>query len=386
MLPAHRGPSFQGREALRIGLLTYGLDRPLSGVTRVTLEIGRELRRLGADVTFLTPYRQGPFVGEPGTKRVYVPAGRLLPMMMTVGGALATLIAERLRMDVVHDPAGVGPYVLGRRIGRFKRVVTIHDAIAFEYPEGYPWLNNFLHRRYHPFILRNTDVIATDSEYARRTLVRFLRLGSDSVRVIPLGVRRDMHPVNPERARATVTALGIEPPYVLYVGAFQARKNLPALVDAFARARTRLPDHRLVLAGPSQWRYPELHHRISEAGLGSAVQVAGYVPEHVLPALYSAASVFVLPSLYEGFGIPVLEALACGTPVVCSSASSLPEVAGDAALLVDPRDPDAMADAIVLAALDGALRARLRVRGLERASMFTWEQTARRYLELYACT
>jgi glycosyltransferase involved in cell wall biosynthesis len=369
---------------VRVGFLTYGLDRPLSGVSRVALELGRELlRRDDVEVVFLTPYRTGPFVGEPGVRRQHLPGCRLLPGLMLLGGPLIARLARRLRLDLVHDPIGVSPFTLGRWAGRFRRLVTLHDAIAFEYPQGYPLLNNLLHRTYVPATLGNVDAVATDSEHARAALVRYLGLRPDRVPVIPLGVDAGrFRPVAPDAARAAAARYGLTGPYVLYVGAYQARKNILGLIEAFTRVRRAQPGLRLALAGPSLWAYPALRERV-DALPPQAVHVLGYVAEPDLPALYSAASVYVLPSLYEGFGIPVLEAMACGTPVVCSTASSLPEVAGDAALLVDPNDPGAIAAAILRAATDRDLAEDLRRRGLARARGFTWERTAGGYAALY---
>jgi glycosyltransferase involved in cell wall biosynthesis len=363
---------------MRVGFVTYGLDRPLSGVGRVALELGRALAASPeCQVTFLTPYRRGPFVDAPS--RVYLPGCRLLPGLMLLGAPLIALAAGRLGLDAVHDPIGVSPFYLGRWAGRFRRVVTLHDAIAFQYPQGYPWLNNFLHRTYIPATLGNVDEVGTDSHDARAALVRHMRLPAERVTVVPIGVSRRFEPVPAEQARATAARYGLRD-YVLYVGAFQARKNVLRLVDAFDRARARIPTTQLALIGPSQWRYPELARRLEHS---EGVRVLGYVPEEDLPALYAGASAFVLPSLYEGFGLPVLEAMACGAPVVCSNTTSLPEVAGDAALLVDPHDVDGMADAIARAVSDRALAADLTRRGLARAQEFTWERTAAEYVSLY---
>jgi glycosyltransferase involved in cell wall biosynthesis len=372
------------RRRLRVGLLAYGLDRPLSGVSRVALELGRALVAQGeCEVTFLTPYRRGPFVRQPGARRVYLPGCSRLPGLMLLGGPMLALIARALDLDVVHDPVGISPFTLGRWAGDFRRLVTIHDAIAFEYPQGYPWLNNLLHRTYVPATLPNVDAVATVSRHAQRALSRFLGLPPARVPVVPNGTSATFRPRPPAVVADALRRHGVEGRYVLYVGAFKRHKNLTGLVEAFGRARAELPGHRLVLVGPSQWRFDELAAALRAPGLAEAVKVLGYVPEQDLPALYAGADVYVLPSFHEGFGIPVLEAMACGTPVVCSTVSSLPEVAGDAALLVDPHDPGAIAAAIVRVVSDAGLAADLRERGLRRAAEFTWERSARDYARVY---
>jgi len=369
---------------LRVGLLAYGLERPISGVSRVALELGRALlERPDCQVTFLTPYRRGPFAGEPGVRRVYLPGCRLLPGLMLLGGPLIALAARALDLDVVHDPIGVSPFTLGRWAGRFRRLVTIHDAIAFEYPQGYPWLNNLLHRVYVPLTLGNVDAVATDSRHAQRALSRFLGLAPERVPVVPLGAASRPEPVAAAEVAAVRARYRLPGPYVLYVGAFKRHKNVLGLLAAFAAARGRLSGFKLALAGPSQWRFPELEAEIDRLGLRDDVEVLGYVPDEDLLPLYAGAAVYALPSLHEGFGIPVLEAMACGTPVVSSNASSLPEVAGDAALLVDPHDTAGIADALVRVASDRALADDLRRRGRARAAEFTWARTAGGYVELY---
>jgi glycosyltransferase involved in cell wall biosynthesis len=368
----------------RIGFLTYGLDRPLSGVTRVAQELGRALQRAGeCEVVFLTPYARGPFRGERGTAAAALPGCRLLPGLLALGGPLIALAARRRKLDLVHDPIGVSPFTLGRWAGGFKRVVTLHDAIAFRYPQGYPWLNNFVHRRYVPWTLPNVDGVITDSEDARRDLGRYLQLPLEGVQVVPLGVDPRFRPLPVDEARAAVARLGVVGPYVLSVGAQQARKNVARLVEAFARVRRRFPSYRLVIAGPALWRHPGFGQQIEALGLREAVTVLGYVPDDALPALYGAAGLFAFPSLYEGFGLPVLEAMACGTPVVCANATSLPELAGDAAVLVDPTDTTALAGAMERVLGDPALQASLRARGQARAATFTWERTARETAAVY---
>ncbi len=302
---------------------------------------------------------------------------------MALGGPLIALAAHRLRLDVVHDPIGVSPFMLGRWAGQFRRLTTIHDAIAFRYPEGYPWLNNLLHRRYVPASLPNLDGVVAVSEDAARDLARFMGVPPARIHVVPSGVSAHFRPVPPDAAAAVAQRYGLTGPYILSVGAQKAHKNVARLVAAFAQVRDAFPDVRLAIAGPTQWRHSGVEDEIARQGVASAVARLGYVAEDDLPALYSAARLFALPSLYEGFGLPVLEAMACGAPVVCSNTTALPEVAGDAALLVDPTDVDALAAALRRLLADDGLRCDLAARGLARARQFTWEQTARNMVRVY---
>jgi glycosyltransferase involved in cell wall biosynthesis len=234
-----------------------------------------------------------------------------------------------------------------------------------------------------PATLGNVDRVVTDSQDACADLARFLGLPAEKLRVVPLGVSEAFRPIGPEQAAAVAARFGLNGPYVLAVGTRQARKNQAGLVAAFCALRDELPEHCLAIAGPTIWREDRLREQVAALGMESRVRLLGYVPDEALPALYSAASLFVFPSLYEGFGLPVLEAMACGTPVVCSNRSSLPEVAGEAALLVDPTSRDELAGAIRRALLDVDLRDGLRERGLARAREYTWQRTASRMVDVY---
>jgi glycosyltransferase involved in cell wall biosynthesis len=189
-------------------------------------------------------------------------------------------------------------------------------------------------------------------------------------------------PDGPER-RAVLNRYGIVPPYLLYVGNVTPRKNIARLFESFAAVHARHPAVSLVIGGKRRWNNAEIDAAFERLDLGSSVRFTGYMDDADLPAVYSAAEVFVFPSRYEGFGLPLLEAMACGAPVVTSTASSLPEVAGDAALLVDPDDTNGLAEAIERLLTDEPLRADLRNRGIRHAAGFTWKRAAHETLIVY---
>src|SRR5262249_42286431 len=227
-----------------------------------------------------------------------------------------------------------------------------------------------------------------DSDATRRDLLRYYRVAPQKVRAVPLGVEPAFRPVELEAARALAAErYGLTSPFLLFVGTLEPRKNLRALLEAYRRL---LSSHTgegdaptLAVAGARGWWYRDLYRLARELGLDGRVRFLGRVPDADLPPLYSAAAAFVYPSLYEGFGLPPLEALACGTPVVCSDRSSLPEVVGDAGLLVDPTQPAALAGALARILDDPALRQELRGRGLERAARYTWARTAAETVQVY---
>jgi glycosyltransferase involved in cell wall biosynthesis len=266
-------------------------------------------------------------------------------------------------------------------------VVTIHD-LSFEHiPETFKRRSRVQLRLTVRATARRAAHVIAPSEYTRRDLVETYGLDPARVSAIPLAVSPRFRPVEDAGELARVRErYGIAGEYVLAVGSIQPRKNLARLVRAYAtlhrgRGRSNLP--QLVLVGKNAWLYGDTLRAIEEEGLGRCVLLTGYVSEGDLPALYTGALCFAYPSFYEGFGLPPLEAMSCGAPVLTGSLTSLPEVVGDAGLTVDPFDIDALADGLARLIDDDALRASLRERGLERARRFDWRDTARMTLQVY---
>ncbi len=291
---------------------------------------------------------------------------------------LLPVLGARAGVELMHSLASTAPLW-----GRFRRVVTVHDLIYAHFPEAHAGLRDKGMRVLVPGAVRRSHRVIADSQSTRNDLVELLHVAPQRVDVVPLGlgtVRRDAPP--PERDVRARFELG-ERSVVLSLSAKRPHKNLLALIGALARIA---PEQRPVLVIPG---YPtthevELRGRASALGIADDVRFPAWVSNAELEGLWSIARAFVFPSLYEGFGLPVLEAMARGVPVACSDASSLPEVAGDAALRFDPHDEAAIATALQRLLSDSVLVETLRARGLERAREFTWERTARLTLESYA--
>jgi glycosyltransferase involved in cell wall biosynthesis len=262
-------------------------------------------------------------------------------------------------------------------------VVTVHDLGYLYYPQAHTRFQNAYLRWSTRYNARAAACVLADSQATRDDLVRHYRVPPDKIAVVYPGRDESLAPVTDLAALAAVRArYSLGDRYLLYVGTLQPRKNLVRLVQAFAMLQA--PDLQLVITGKKGWLADEILAEVERLGLaaqGRAV-LTGYVADAELPALVSGALAFVLPSLYEGFGFPVVEAMACGTPVVCSNVSSLPEVAGDAALLVDPLDTAALAAALGRVVADEGLRRELAERGLRQARRFSWRQCAREALEV----
>jgi len=286
--------------------------------------------------------------------------------------------AMRARVDLVHSLASTAPLW-----GRFRRVVTVHDLIYARFPEAHAGIRDKGMKVLVPQAARRSDRVIADSLSTRDDLVEMLGIHDDRIDVVPLGlggVQRTA-PVDERETRARFE-LG-ERRVLLSLSAKRPHKNLLALVGALAR----IPAAErpvLVLAGYPTAHEAELRARAASEGLDADVRFPAWLSAEELEGLWALAQAFVFPSLYEGFGLPVLEAMARGVPVACSNASSLPEVAGEAAVLFDPHDEAAIAEALRRLLDDVTLREQLRVRGLARAGEFTWQRTARLTLESYA--
>jgi glycosyltransferase involved in cell wall biosynthesis len=232
--------------------------------------------------------------------------------------------------------------------------------------------------------IRRAERIVTVSHSARRDLLRFHGVAPERVSVVHEAASPAFHPIaDPATLERVRAKYGLPPRFVLYVGTIEPRKNLARLVEAFAEARGRGIPHHLVCAGPYGWSSRDLSGHIERLGIADAVHFTGYAAFEDLPAIYNLGEFFVFPSLYEGFGLPVVEAMASGVPVITSNTSSLGEIAGDAAETIDPTSTGALADAIVRLGTDPELRIDLARRGLARSREFSWAQTAKEMLAVY---
>jgi len=291
--------------------------------------------------------------------------------------------AARENPDLIHIPHFAAPVRAGRPL-----VVTVHDVIPLVLPEygASPWM------RAHLALMRRTirqaRLILTPSQAAADDISRVLGIVPERIRVTPEAAGPDYRPAtDPKRVREVTARFGIGERYIFNVGGLDARKNVPALLEAFARARGQLTEPtRLVIAGAAHTAnpriYPPLEPVIQRLELQEAVVLTGRVSEEEKVALYQGASLYVTPSIYEGFGLTALEAMACGVPTIAANRTSLPEVVGDGGILVEP-EPEAIATAMISVLNDPARAADLRERALARAAEFDWRRTARLTMEAY---
>lgn len=352
-------------------LLYYRLA---AGSVRYAGELARHLAALDTvDLRLFSLYPR-EVIEQAALERGYPPAqsiGSAVPRPLqyllwnTVGwpGAARGIMQEA---DVVHTPVLLVP---PRR--SVPLVVTVLDLSFILFPEYHGRWWRTMARRGLRRAVREADALIAISEHTADDLIRLTGVRRERVHVIPLAADPRFAPVNNP---AVPVRYGIEGPYVLYVGALEPRKNLGVLLHAFAQMGNT--DVKLVLAGPRGWMFDEIFDTVQRLGLSSRVVFPGFVPDEDLPALLSGAEAFVYPSRYEGFGLPVLEAMSCGVPVITTNASSLPEVAGDAAVTVAPNDAAGLSNALRNVLGNAALRDELRGKGLVRASRFSWTDTA----------
>jgi glycosyltransferase involved in cell wall biosynthesis len=361
---------------------------------------GRELVRALAALP--TPHRFVVFTDDPqalagvDVEMVAVPLRSPWRQPLWDHWRVPRLLA-RHGVDLYHGTKGVLPIRSGRgpwQTGRCRGVVTVHDLAVYTHPRTFAAAQRWHLRVETPRTLRAAARVIADSEHTRADVLRRFALPAETVVTIPLGVGPAFHPADPERIAALRARHGLARPMILYAGTVQPRKNVDLVVAAYHRLGTRRPaagggppasGWDLVIAGRLRpgHRPAWLAAAAPAGGASPGVVWLGPVPQDELAVLYSAADVLVTPSAYEGFGLTVVEAMACGCPVVSVATSSVSEVAGSAAFLIDAPEVEALVAALDRVLSDPALRAELRASGRQRAAGFTWEATARRTLAVY---
>lgn len=319
---------------------------------------------------------------EDGVKTIRVPARifRRVSLRLLLQQIYLPWLALRHRIEVIHSLHYSFPLLPLRA----RNVVTIHDLTSFLCPELL--IPNKM-RYYRLFIKashRGADELIFVSYSTRHDYCQAFPRALDSCHVVMLGKSPEFRSdLATEKVAEVLHRYALKEPYILFIGMIEPRKNLNRLVDAFSALASAYPDHSLVIAGKKGWMYEDLFALIRDKGLDKKVLFPGYISEEDKPYLIRGAEVFVYPSLYEGFGIPVLEALACGTPTITSNVSSMPEVAGDAALLVDPTNTEELTLALSRLLADKALRDDLIVKSIAQAEKFSWKKTAAETYTVY---
>ncbi len=362
---------------MRIGVSARWLDLPACGPREYTLHLIRSCLERDHGNEYVVFHHHRARMGTfPAAREVLVPGRSKLAWDYV---SLPIAVAQE-RIDLFWTPSYIVPFTI-----RCKSVATVLDLAYLTMPQSYEPLDVLYMRLAMPGSFRRASALLSISEHTRRDLVRLFPFTEEKAVVTPLGIdvsywqRHSREMENDVRSRYSLPQ-----PYIFYAGSLSPRKGVPYLLQAFAELkRNRRIPHCLVFTGGWSWGNVGVHRLVETLGLRDQVVLLNEVPAEHMAILYRLADLFVYPSLYEGFGLPVLEAMACECPVVCSNMTSLPEVAGDAAILVDPRDAGGLAEVMYWVLTDEAARADLKQRGLRRSECFTWEATADKTLQVF---
>ena len=353
---------------MRVGIdATPAAQERIVGISRFVVNLARELSRLPGAERYHLFYRPRA-LRQP--RRFWHPDDPRFSARLLL---FPTTLASFRGLDVYYSTYQWLP----RYCGPMPIVGTLHDIVYLSRPEiGSRRTRERAQARYRD-VAERSKLIVTLSEFSKNEIVRLLGVEPARVRVVPLAAEVGYAPQTSERVDAVRRRYGLAGPYVLFAGGFARRKNATGAVRAFARAVARLPsDVSLALSGGGGPLEGEVRELVEKAGIAKRVRMLGFVSDDDYPALMSGCLLFFLPTLLEGFGLPALEAMACGAPVLASSTTSLPEVCGDAAVLVDPGDEGALADALIALADDAGRRESLRRAGIRRAAGFSWRRVA----------
>jgi len=365
---------------MRIGIDATALPARPVGAGHYIIQLIRAFARQPLDDEFVV------FVQQHGLPLLDLPTGSASPALHIISlpdipparrlaweQTTFHRLAAQQRLDVLHSLHYTLPLAYPG-----KRVVTLHDMTFFLYPKLHTLPKRYFFRFFIHTSGRLADALVADSESTRQDAIRLANIAPQKLFTAPLGVTADFEPLDTTSAKAQAVRQKYNLPeqFVLYVGLIEPRKNIPTLLQAFAQVSSQFPDCRLVLAGRRGWMVESLDQQVADLGLAEKVHFAGYIEREDLPMVFNLAECFVYPSFYEGFGLPVLEAMACGVPVITSNVSSMPEIIGDAGMQVSPHDSAGLAGALHSLLSDPTERKRLSALGRERAALFTWQRTA----------
>lgn len=366
--------------ALRIGIDATPLLVTKTGIGKYTHELIFGLGQVAPENQYLLyanrPIPLDPKVCHTVKSTHYLPQSRWLWMQTILPYCL-----HQDQVDLLHFTNNAAPLRVSKPY-----VLTIHDASLFLFGQYHPLRRRIALRLLLPHAARQAAAIITVSEYAKQELQQELNLPAKKFHVVHQAAGEHFRPItDPEQRSLIRTRYQLPKRYILYVGTIEPRKNLPRLLQAFhaVRQQPTLKPIKLVLVGANGWMSDQLYEQIAKYDLTNHVQLLGYVPEADLPTLYSMATCFTFPSLHEGFGMPPLEAMACGVPVLTSQNSAMEEVCGDAASYVDPLDVESIASSLTALLSDVRLQCSLKSKGLQRARQYSWQRTAAATADVY---
>jgi glycosyltransferase involved in cell wall biosynthesis len=368
-------------QAIRVGvnahLLSLAESYRSAGISWYIQNLLRHLPDADPEVTYTVFTGERRYEGEKGLQleRSLLPTWRP-EVRIFWEQAIQPWAIRRAGVELIHGMALVGPVVSG-----CPSVVTIHDLSFLHYPENFPASKRLYLRTFTRLSVQRARRVIAISDHTKRDVVAQYGVPPAQVDRIYYGLDPNFRPLPVDQVAEFRSRRGLPERFILFVGTLEPRKNVVRLIEAYGQLPSPCPP--LLLVGGKGWLYDEIFRRVEALNLIDRVHFVGYIPGEELPWWYNAADLLVYPSVYEGFGLPPLEAMACGTPVITSNVSSLPEVVGEAGLLVDPDDVQALAEAMRRVLADAELRESMRTEGLVQAARFSWQEAARRTVDGY---
>ena len=368
---------------MNVGILSWMIDRKRTGVNNYLYNLIKNMINNGkADEISLIHYERSDDPIYSQVNDIIIPE---IPLKLTSAIGIPQAV-KNADIDILHVPVHwynqITPFVLNRKI---KKVLTIHDLTPILFPEMHTRETNLTWKSSLKFIKNRTNIVICDSISTKNDCIKLLKIPEKRLRVIPLSADEQYKPLkNKEQIYNELKReYNINSPFILFVGTLEKRKNVPTLIKSFYKLKKSKLDHKLVIVGGKGWKYTKIFDLIEDLNLKDEVIFTDYVSDEDLVKLYNTADLFVYPSLYEGFGLPPLEAMACGCPVITSNTSSLPEVVGDAGIMIDPNDIDGLTESMHKILTDQDLREEMSRKSLERAEMFSWKKAARETWNVY---
>jgi len=365
---------------MKIGIIADSIDEPKTGLGTYTHNLIKNLSRFRKHEYIIIHYKRGGIANSVPCDDSIVPIPKIPFGKEIRKMCILPFKIRELNLDVIHETYHFGPFLFPTdKIS----ILTVFDLSPLIFPETHRYSTVLMHKLLFPLIIRNSDKILTISESTKQDLMKYLNISEKKIIVTYLSADEKFKPLNNKAINDIKQKYKLNFPFILYVGTLEPRKNIPVLLRAFYKLKKKNLQYKLIIAGKKGWKYKEIFEITNKLNLQKDVIFTGYVSDEDLPKLYNAADLFVYPSLYEGFGLPPLEAMACGTPVITSNTSSLPEVVGDAGIMTNPYNVDGLANAMHEVLTNDGLSEDMIKKGLKRAKMFSWEKTAKETLKVY---
>lgn len=365
---------------IKVAILTYCVDgTKTSGISVYTIKLIENLKKNKNIELWLIHAKKDDSLIYENVNQIIIPFIKLLLTSFFLRYMRKIpRIFEKLKFDIVHDVNGV------RLISEFsqKNIKTLHDMVPFKYANTQRLIDNILYKICFYLVNSHSYKIITDSQSSKEDIIKYLRIPEQKIKVVYIGYDKNkFKPIKNSEVQKVKQRLG---KFILFVGTLEPRKNIVRLVQAFTKIKKDFPDYRLIIIGGNGWKYGQILGEIKKLNLNdNRIKLLGAIPHDELSPFYNAAELFVFPSLYEGFGLPPLEAMACGCPVITSNVSSLPEVVGDAALKVNPYNVDEIAEAMKKVLSDKRLNHEMTKKGLKQCRKFSWDKCAEETVKIY---